>query len=223
MAERGPRTWKCQAVRAGVKCGHDNPKLKQLCEVDGCRGRRPKASRPAHMAVMDRVTYEDLVAVMGERCWICGQPRDPAKNRLHREHAHAGDGVMRGLACWPCNDRLPDRVTPEWLRAAAVYMERGDWQHPDWDGPLLGIPRDELVNVGEASVLLDGMTRKNVGKWLERHGVPIVRVDEHPNGHPLSGRLYLRTDVQAAAERWLAVRNRDSDRKRRAAALANLK
>jgi hypothetical protein len=30
---------------------------------------------------------------------------------------------LRGILCTSCNMRLTDRITPEWLRAAAAYLE----------------------------------------------------------------------------------------------------
>lgn len=31
--------------------------------------------------------------------------------------------IVRGLLCVRCNRNLPDWMTPEWLRAAADYLE----------------------------------------------------------------------------------------------------
>ncbi len=136
MAER---FWTCQRQSSGVPCGTINPKRRRICTACGKPRPASVGRKPAHMMVLDEVAYEDLVRVMGEVCWICGA--GPGTRRLHREHDHA-TGRMRGLACFRCNTTLPRHVTPEWLRAAAVLLERGDWQHPDWTGPLL--PRDAV-------------------------------------------------------------------------------
>jgi Recombination endonuclease VII len=117
------RTWRCQSVTAGVKCGRDNPRTKGKCEREGCKGRRPKRVRPAHMAVLD-IPYEVWVQRFGGRCGICGAPPPPGK-RLYREHGHEGDGTMRGLACFQCNRKLGNK-DEKWLRAAADYLARAD-------------------------------------------------------------------------------------------------
>lgn len=58
----------------------------------------------------------------GDRCAICG--RLPSANRrLDRDHDHK-TGAARGLLCARCNRALPSWITPDWLRAAAKYLER---------------------------------------------------------------------------------------------------
>jgi hypothetical protein len=107
------RWWTCP------KCRTRNPRTTQRCS---CGRKRPAPRRPAHRAALD-IPYEEYVALFGERCGICG--REPsAVRRLDRDHDHRGDGRPRGLLCAPCNRALNDRVTPEWLRAAADYLER---------------------------------------------------------------------------------------------------
>ena len=116
------RTWRCQSVKAGVRCGTDNPRTKSKCAREGCTGRRPKRQRPAHMAVLD-IPYEVWVARFGERCGICGAAPRSGK-RLCRDHDHR-TGTMRGLLDFQCNRKLGNK-DEAWLRAAADYLARAD-------------------------------------------------------------------------------------------------
>lgn len=115
------RTWKCQRVRAGVKCGQVNPRVKQRCTV--CGGPRPRARKPAHMVALVE-EYAAWVARFGERCGIC-ERAPTSRRRLDRDHDHA-TGEPRGLLCARCNRALPNWVTAAWLRAAADYLERAE-------------------------------------------------------------------------------------------------
>jgi hypothetical protein len=67
--------------------------------------------------------YQAFVKLTGgEFCAICG--RGPsARRRLDRDHSHAS-GLPRGLLCSRCNRAIPNWMTPEWLRAAADYLDR---------------------------------------------------------------------------------------------------
>jgi hypothetical protein len=115
------RTWRCRRVRGGQKCGHDNPKIKQKCQV--CGGPRPKSRPPAHRQVLD-LPYEAFLLVNGgvNACAICGSTAN-----LQRDHEHRGDGLVRGILCWRHNKLLSDNDwTPEMLRAAADYLERAE-------------------------------------------------------------------------------------------------
>jgi hypothetical protein len=58
----------------------------------------------------------------GERCAICLRVSSPNR-RLDRDHDHK-TGRPRGLLCPRCNRQLANWITPEWLRAAAEYLER---------------------------------------------------------------------------------------------------
>jgi hypothetical protein len=112
--------WTCQRRASGRKCGHVNGGRLRKCGV--CGKPRPARKRPAHMAALD-IPYEAYVAISGrEVCGICGAPPS-ATRRLDRDHDHA-TGLPRGCLCHGCNRLLSGRVTPEWLRAAAAYLER---------------------------------------------------------------------------------------------------
>ncbi|MGH8525107.1 MAG: endonuclease domain-containing protein [Gammaproteobacteria bacterium] len=73
------------------------------------------------MAALD-LTYEQYVEINGgEHCGICG--KEPDGRRLDRDHDHK-TGRPRGLLCWACNRQLRTWATVEWLRSAAMYLER---------------------------------------------------------------------------------------------------
>mgnify|MGYP003574911684 CR=1 FL=1 len=116
------RFWTCQRQANGVKCGAKNSARRQLCV--GCGRRRPQIKRPAHMAVLSEMTYEEAVALWGERCGICGAK--PGTRRLHRDHEHKGSGHIRGLLCFRCNAALRTYLTVEWLEKAAAYLRRAE-------------------------------------------------------------------------------------------------
>ena len=106
------RQWTCR------KCRKVNKRTTQLCS---CGTRRPKARVPEHKRILHTMPYEQWVELYGEVCGICG--RGPGTRRLDRDHCHKA-GRPRGLLCARCNRALPNWVTPEWLRAAANYLER---------------------------------------------------------------------------------------------------
>lgn len=70
---------------------------------------------------LDYAAYVELNG--GEFCGVCG--REPTANRrLDRDHSHKDGGFPRGLLDPRCNRALPSWITPEWLRAAADYLDR---------------------------------------------------------------------------------------------------
>jgi hypothetical protein len=121
MAER---TWKCQHTDKGVKCGHINPKRKQLCEK--CRKRRPATKTPAHKRVLEVFPKEAWITFFGNECGICGRKETPDAP-LVRDHEHRvvpgnQGGGMRGLLCFLCNKQLPYWAKLEWMEKAAAYL-----------------------------------------------------------------------------------------------------
>jgi hypothetical protein len=113
--------WTCQRVTRGQKCGAHNPNRLRICPA--CGKRRPPRKRPLHMSALN-VPYDYYIRINGgELCGICGKPPTPGR-RLDRDHEHKGVGTPRGLLCWDCNKWLRGFMTPEWLRAAAAYLER---------------------------------------------------------------------------------------------------
>jgi hypothetical protein len=133
-----PRTWTCQRVTGGVTCKAVNPKTLHICPT--CGKRRPKTKREQHFSLLD-LPYEFFVLVngeFGERCGICGAP--PVTKKNDRDHEHSARGLVRGLLCHNCNRTLGKRMEaavrqsgmtlPEWLRAAADYVERAE----EWRG-----------------------------------------------------------------------------------------
>lgn len=130
---RGPRTWTCQRQRGGVRCATKNLAVKQKCTT--CGAPRPPRKRKAHFDVL-KLPYEAFVLANGgsHNCGICGAA--PTTKRNDRDHEHEGAGLARGLLCHTCNRTLGKRMEasarqggmtlPEWLRAAADYVERAE-------------------------------------------------------------------------------------------------
>jgi Recombination endonuclease VII len=114
--------WVCRRRVDGRLCMERNPNRKQLCAK--CGGRKPQKRRPKHMAALE-LPYEVYLEMNDgqDRCAICLRERTEKDKRLHRDHDHR-TGRARGLLCFPCNKRLSYDVTPEWLRAAADYLEK---------------------------------------------------------------------------------------------------
>lgn len=107
------RQWTCRG------CGKKWSRRKRICI---CGRKAPAVRKPTHLKVLE-TPYEEWVQQFGERCGICG--RGPGSRRLDRDHCHrATEGRPRGLLCARCNRALPSWVTPEWLRAAADYLDR---------------------------------------------------------------------------------------------------
>lgn len=61
------------------------------------------------------------IALHGNVCELCGNA--PKSRGLSEDHDHR-TGLHRGWLCHRCNRGLPSWVTPEWLHAAAGYLER---------------------------------------------------------------------------------------------------
>lgn len=122
------KSWTCVRVTDGVKCGFRNPSKKtMICAA--CGKRRPPSKRPAHMAALDAMDYEQMAAEFGEVCGVCGAPPPPGK-RLYRDHDHRS-GMPRGLACFRCNAAMRPYMTLEWMRWAVAYLERAERRYGD--------------------------------------------------------------------------------------------
>lgn len=106
------RVWTC-------KCGLKHARIKQKCS---CGKARPVRKTNAQKALVE--PYEWWTERFGTVCNICGRAPS-ARRRLDRDHSH-GSLRARGLLCARCNRALPHFVTPEWLRAAADYLERSE-------------------------------------------------------------------------------------------------
>ena len=113
--------WTCQRVTGGVRCGQLNANRIQIC--GWCFKRRPARKKPAHMAALEQDYQAFITLNGGEHCGICAATRAKTGRRLDRDHDHR-TGAPRGLLCHRCNRNLGNWVTPEWLRAAALYLER---------------------------------------------------------------------------------------------------
>ena len=117
--------WTCTRVTEKVKCGFQNPRRAKKCQK--CGKLRPAVRQSEHLVALKR-PYEDYVALNGgDQCGICGALPKPNR-KLDRDHDHT-TMQPRGLLCPPCNRYLVAwryglQITPEWLRAAAAYLER---------------------------------------------------------------------------------------------------
>lgn len=95
-------------------------------EVQRARVRERRSSELAYrLAKRYGLPIEEaraIAATKPDKCDICKQPTEPRK--LHYEHCHE-TGKFRGWACQNCNHGLGNfKDNPEWLRAAADYLER---------------------------------------------------------------------------------------------------
>lgn len=106
------RFWTCRHCQVRL------PRIKQKCPE--CGATRPVRMTAAQKALKDE--YPIWEARFGTVCNICGR-KPSARRRLDRDHDHK-TGLPRGLLCARCNRALPSFVTAEWLRAAAVYLDR---------------------------------------------------------------------------------------------------
>ena len=86
--------------------------------------RRKRKSKHKLLLDQARPLYEQMLADQGGVCWICKREPSP-RRRLDIDHDHQ-QMYVRGLLCFRCNRALPHWMTPEWLRAAAEYLEKGD-------------------------------------------------------------------------------------------------
>lgn len=101
-------------------CGAVNLNAKRKCVR--CGTAKPARRQPTHMRAL-AIGYDEYVLLNGgERCGICLRVSGPNR-KLDRDHDHR-TGAARGLLCSRCNRALPAWITPEWLRAAAAYLER---------------------------------------------------------------------------------------------------
>lgn len=78
-----------------------------------------------HAELLDaaRPFYSQLLLVQGAKCALCDRPEPPNK-KLDLDHDHKVMHI-RGLLCWRCNKFLHPWMSPEWLRRAATYVEKG--------------------------------------------------------------------------------------------------
>lgn len=128
------KTWTCSRQSGGIKCRHQNPKRKQICER--CGKKRPATKKPEHAQALKQ-PYEVFVLANGgsENCGICGTAPTPVRKN-DRDHEHRDDGLVRGILCHSCNRTLGPRMEAsarqggmtlsEWLRAATDYVERAE-------------------------------------------------------------------------------------------------
>lgn len=66
--------------------------------------------------------YDALSRHQGGACAICGRVPKPGQVRLNVDHDHK-TGLVRGLLCGNCNQRVVGNLTVERMRAALAYLE----------------------------------------------------------------------------------------------------
>jgi hypothetical protein len=106
------RFWTCR------RCQVKLPRTKQKCPE--CGAARPVRKTAAQKALSDE--YAVWETRFGAVCGICGRAASQ-RRRLDRDHDHKM-GAARGLLCARCNRALPNWMTADWLRAAALYLDR---------------------------------------------------------------------------------------------------
>ena len=85
--------------------------------------RKVRSRRTEHRAVVraHRKFYDALLEFQGGGCAICGKPPNPER-RHALDHDHK-TMLLRGILCTVCNRRLTSRLTADWLRKAADYLD----------------------------------------------------------------------------------------------------
>ena len=91
------------------------------------RRRRRRPQKHVEVLTQIRPHYDRLLEEQGGVCAICAREPNPRRRfDIDHDHLHMR---YRGLLDPRCNRALPYWVTPEWLRAAADYLERPT---PEW-------------------------------------------------------------------------------------------
>lgn len=119
-ARPDPKTWTCRRQRDGSRCNHRNPTLKRNCLKCG-QPRQRRVNKHKQLLDAARPLYDELLAVQGGVCPICLRPPSGTR-KFNLDHDHKRLRV-RGVIDHRCNRALPSWITPEWLRAAADYLE----------------------------------------------------------------------------------------------------
>lgn len=115
--------WTCQRVTAGTKCGALNESRRRKCYA--CGKTKPLKRQPAHRKALELTMAEYIELNGGPQCGICGKlPKEG--ERFHRDHEHKGNGLARGVLCFPCNSALRPYMTIKWVRAALAYLQRAE-------------------------------------------------------------------------------------------------
>ena len=97
------------------------------------RRRRRQARKHVQLLNRARPHYDRLFEEQGGVCGICRRlPSE--RRRFDIDHDHR-EMYIRGLLCPRCNRAIPSWMTPQWLRDAADYLERG---RIEWLEELIG-------------------------------------------------------------------------------------
>ena len=109
--------------------------FKSLIGAQGTMAKRRRRAYPKkHAEFLNRIRphYDRLLEEQGGVCAICHRP--PSPKRRHDIDHHWGSMRYRGIICPRCNIFLGSMNDPEWLRAAADYLERPT---PKWLNDIL--------------------------------------------------------------------------------------
>lgn len=91
--------------------------------------------------------YEQIIAVQGGGCALCGVSQQPSGKRLSIDHCH-NSTVVRGVLCEPCNVLLGSvEAKPGWIAQAQEY--------------LLKNPAAQVVDAKCASIERRGFTKES--------------------------------------------------------------
>jgi hypothetical protein len=172
------RTWTCQRVSGGLKCGFENSRRHTYCRA--CGKKRPASVGRPSKAKHIKGTYEEYIERQGgEYCGSCGCGRPASGRRLHRDHCHK-TGAPRALLCFRCNTALPNRVDAAWLRAASDYLKRYE-EEPTAEHEYQGRNRASLtIKIWNGTSLwlqADQVTTEEACRVLETH-LPLKRYEE---------------------------------------------
>lgn len=88
---------------------------------DRCDAAKHRSNMRSYGITPER--YDEMMAMQGHSCGICGKHQDNEVKRLAVDHCHA-TGEVRALLCHNCNKALGlFRDSPDLLSMAAKYLE----------------------------------------------------------------------------------------------------
>lgn len=87
------------------------------------RRRRRRAKKHVDFLNTVRPFYDRILEYQDGVCGVCKLPPS-TRRKFDLDHDHR-QMYARGLLHARCNRALPAWITPEWLRQAADYLERG--------------------------------------------------------------------------------------------------
>lgn len=96
------------------------------CEA--CRGPKGTSNHLLKRYDLSWPEYQVLVARSAGKCEVCTTELKPLKDRearlVHVDHDHV-TGIVRGIICHRCNQRLAALDDTDWMSKAQAYLQRG--------------------------------------------------------------------------------------------------